>query len=347
MKLKRYLSSKELFLLVIGILLTICAIVLFAGNTYNPDYQNYVNGYLGGRISIEDGLINSIIRVIFLRMGFSYQVYLSFCAVGSILMIWSAINYYSDGNSLAFLLYMIYPFLLDIVQLDNCLSYVIVLFSLRYLDDENEKLGARKYAFGIMIASLFHPIAIVYLVFLLKYIKSKRTLNISVLSIMLGLVVFSNVVIRFVQYIPYLSKFSDQISIYINLAIDYGINLNRIMLLYLCILLFVYVICRYKYNILVSVSQNEKCDDTLIKVFFITLALVPLLSISAECVRVIRNLWILYYCFLCKDKYHSKKYFLLFAIVLSVFLFYKDLGPNSNYFERVTKTVLENNMFWK
>ena len=36
----------------------------------------------------------------------------------------------------------------------------------------------------------------------------------------------------------------------------------------------------------------------------------------------------------------------LSSIVLALFLFYKDLGPGSAYYETVTKAILEFNIFW-
>lgn len=350
MILKRVYTKKEFFSLILGMILTIAAFVLFAGNNNNPDYQNYYNMYWNGEVSVQDGLLKTILSLIFMKCGIPYQVFYGFLAVISFYFIWKTINYYSTSNtisnSIAFVLYMIYPFLLDIVQIDNTLAYVIVLYGLRYLD-EDIKTGMKRYITVVLVASLIHPISLIYLIFLLKYIDSEKKLTTIVIAIFITLFVGSAVLIRVIPYIPLLNRFSTQIGYYVSWASEFNLNLTNGMYMYVVLMVTCYVISCAKYRQLIHVGLADSKATTTIRLMLLVICLVPLLRISSEFTRVVRNMWILYYCFwLCNKKTKLQFVFFLFAVVISIFLFLKDLGPGTYYYERVTEMIFGNNIFF-
>lgn len=345
---QKKVNSKKIVCLISGVVLTIIAVALFAGNNENPDYQNYYNMYMDGGISFEDGLLKTALSFLFMKLGMPYQVFFAMLSAICIFLIWNTINYYSAGNSLVFLLYLIYPFFLDIVQIDNTIAYSIVLNALRFLDDKNKRRGATKYICVVLVAALFHPIALIYLIFLLKYVSSEKMFMFMGAGIFVCLFGFSSILPKIIQCIPVLNLFSVQLGYYVSFASEFGLNLQSGMFKYLVISISVYLFCLFKYRELKKNNMDGRRDKTMVQLFFLLIVLLPLITVSSEFTRIVRNMWILYYCFLLKPNVVKKKYvFILGAITLSVFLFFHDLGPGSYYFEKVTKSILENNIIYQ
>lgn len=342
MLLKRYYSKKEFISIVIRIVLTILAFLLFAGNTNNPDYMNYSRNYYSGEISVQNGLLKSLLTWCFSKIGIPYQCFLGFVAIFVFILIWKVIIYYSDNKWLPFALYIIYPFLLDIVQIDNYMSYVIVLYGLRYLDDADYKIGNIKYLIIVMIATLIHPLSFIYLLFLLVRIKNEKKLTILVCVLAILLLLNVSVLPKLITYIPFMNQFSIQLGYYLRYTDGFKLG----MILYAAMLIVCYIICRMKYRKFIYLKQNETKQDSLIKIMLVTLCFVPLIMISSEFVRVVRNLWILYYCFLASKNSGNKCFYYIASILISCFLSFKELGPSSYYFNSVTRMIFENNLFF-
>lgn len=90
----------------------------------------------------------------------------------SALLIRRTIKYLVDDykmSTMCWSLYMIYPALLDLIQVRFFLAEAIVIFSFRFLV-EGKTSGYLKYILGVMIAYTVHSSAIFYLLFLLAII---------------------------------------------------------------------------------------------------------------------------------------------------------------------------------
>lgn len=144
------------------VLLTIIFLwILMGANTQNPDIYAYQVSYYSGELdSLEIGYW--LLETIFNNLGFTYQTFrMVICGVG-ILLMHNTINKITDKKSIFYMLYFIYPFFLDIVQIKNFLAMAIFIYSIRYLKDNN-KYDALKYIVCILIASLIQITALIYL----------------------------------------------------------------------------------------------------------------------------------------------------------------------------------------
>lgn len=169
--------------------------LLFALNTNNADYKSYELMYQGYSISNDIGF-NKIIEL-FNYYSLSHRIFLmlvSFICLSSIV---SIIRLYTDNIACVMGLYFIFPFLLDVTQIRNCISMVIVLYGMKYLIIE-KKQSILKYVCCILIASTVHITSIFYLLLLLSKLESTIKLSILIFStsIVLALTSLTNILPR-------------------------------------------------------------------------------------------------------------------------------------------------------
>lgn len=339
MKKNRHLYTKKEFqTLVIYIVLSATIIVLYGGNTYNADYLGYQRSYYSGEISFENGLLKTSICYLFSKLGIPYQAYLFLFSLFSIMMIYKIISHYTNNKAIVLFLYILYPFFMDIVQIDNFASYIIVLYFVRFLE-EDEKKGIIKYLFGVMIASLIHVSSLIYLVFLFVRVHKWRRFFACISIITISLYAYSSVLPIIVSYIPFLNRFSVQLGYYLKYSSGY----YQGMLLYGILIFFSILIATVKF------LRGEKTNENIIlyKLLVISICFIPLILISSEFVRYIRNMWILFYIWYLNGKNDRLKWmYTIFALSLGIFLCYRELGPDSYYYDGVTNAILNNNFFW-
>lgn len=324
--------------------LFIVLLVLFAGNTSNPDYFEYSARYEAAIKSSNTGYLLYLVGFVFKKIGFSFQMFRFFEAFVGLLLLTKTIKRYSDKPAFTLVCYFIYPFLLDVVQVGNFLAYTIVLYCLRYLEEKSLKNGV-KYTVGIIIASQFHILSFIYLIFLLSYIsKAKKLVWISII-ITSVLTLGINFLPKLIPYIPLINSRSSQINYYLTYQESY----KHGAITYLIILFVIYFAFLLKSHWLKQ--RGELIFDDLqlsfVKIFSLAFCFVPFVIINAEFVRLIRNIWILYFCIFTKKYWLKKqKLFLCAVFLIACFLFYKELAPGAYYYEVVTKAIFENNLFW-
>lgn len=329
---------------IIFFFLFIVLLVLFAGNTSNPDYFEYSTRYEAAMKSSNTGYLLYLVGLIFKKIGFSFQMFRFFEALAGLLLLSKTIKRYSDKPGFTLICYFIYPFLLDVVQVGNFLAYTIALYCFRYLEEKSLKNGI-KYTVGIVIASQFHILSIIYLIFLLSYIKKTKML----VWISAFITVVLTVGIRFlpnlIPYIPLINSRSSQIKYYLTYQDSY----RNGAISYLIILLAIFIVFLVK-TYLLKQRGEELFNEThlsFVRIFSLVFCFVPFVIINAEFVRLIRNIWILYFCIFTKKYWvKNQKIFLYAALLIACFLFYKELAPGSYYFESVTKAIFGNNIFW-
>lgn len=134
---------------------------------YKMYYDNIFNDVIISQSGFEIGFI--ILCKIFNWFGCSYWVFNLFVSLAIVILVYKAINVYTDDVGLALLLAMLYFFYPSLEALRQMLVVAIFFYSLQFLE-ENPK----KYFFINIIAVLFHKTALLALVFLLLY-KVKRT----------------------------------------------------------------------------------------------------------------------------------------------------------------------------
>jgi hypothetical protein len=161
--------------------LIILLIILFGGNTLNPDYQSYIMNYMWatGDTSVWNVKFSEVgytlLVNLFAKTGLSYNIFLFFIATIGIILINKTVKLYISNTNAFYIFYAFYPFLLDIVQIRNFIILSILVYSIRYLT-ENIKYGKSKFVILIFIASLFQMTALVYLPLVLIKNKKQRYL---------------------------------------------------------------------------------------------------------------------------------------------------------------------------
>ncbi|GKU31642.1 EpsG family protein [Clostridium folliculivorans] len=154
--------------------------ILFAFNTGNADYDVYKMSYDSMSSFFNDVGYNSL-ALVFSYFGVSYQMFLAFFSLIGLLLIANTVFEFSQQPTKVFFLYCIFPFFFDIVQIRNFMAMAIVIYAIRYLIKFNNK-NFIKYCLCILIASSFHTVALVYLIFLFVYIKDiKKLFKVSII----------------------------------------------------------------------------------------------------------------------------------------------------------------------
>lgn len=185
MKRNDYLAQFDLFI-------TICIFCLlfflYSGNLWNGDrigYENYYHRESLGLWGLEVGY--GALNLIFYKLGISYQLFQSFIALVSLLLISQYLKKVSYLLSVSLLLYLIVMFSLDYVLMRTTLAYAIVLNGFYYLY-QGERL---KYIMLVFIASLFHQSSLIFSIFLFlpynyKNIQISKYIYLSIAMILIA-----------------------------------------------------------------------------------------------------------------------------------------------------------------
>ncbi len=176
--------------------------VLFVLCIDNPDYDNYkvvydnidnqsvLNYYYGGMAN-ESGF--RLLYKICFMFGLEYRGFLAVFALAGLGILGWCIWQYSANPNIVLVLYLIYPFTIDYVQIRSFMSMVIVLFSLQYLLDD-KKISQTKYIAGVLIASTIHVSALFYLILLLiRLLTVRQCWYVSIIGIFAIVLLYSNV----------------------------------------------------------------------------------------------------------------------------------------------------------
>lgn len=147
--------------------------VMMGANTQNPDIYAYQLNYEKTNLdSLEYGYW--FFKQIFIFLGLDYKWFRIITSAIGILLINNTVKKVIKNESAFYLMYFIYPFLLDVVQVRNFLAMAILIFSTPYLvnDDKGNSLKAIIF---ILLAMSFQTSAIIYLpmIFFIKKKKNK------------------------------------------------------------------------------------------------------------------------------------------------------------------------------
>lgn len=139
-------------------------LIIFSFSSGYADQENYENlfnvikssgeGYFGSQI----GLVYFYKFVIYVGLDFSSTLLIIFCL--SFVFIHYVVSRFSDNSLFVYILYVIYPFFLDVVQVKQFVCMSLVVFALQFLLKKN---GYLTYLLFISIAILFHYAAIFFL----------------------------------------------------------------------------------------------------------------------------------------------------------------------------------------
>lgn len=152
--------------------------VLYGFNTYSGDFIAYENVYNNlwdiGLMHYEPGF--SMIMAFCRSFGMSFIMFRVALAFIFVYLLYNAIKKYTQYSALALAIYLIFPFPYFISVLRGGVASLIILYSIDFLREENQRRGAFKFVLGVMIAALFHYTSVFYLVLLFarKEIDAKK-----------------------------------------------------------------------------------------------------------------------------------------------------------------------------
>ncbi|MDT2782435.1 EpsG family protein [Vagococcus fluvialis] len=323
-------------------------------STNNPDRKNYELVY--EYLSITDNYFYPDFEKgfsFFMRIGsklnLTYQQFLIFISTISTFLLHIFLKRETQNKNLVLIMFLFFPFFLEVVQIRNYLVLLLVINSIPFLVEKK----VIKFILLILIASLFHVSALFYLLFLLCYIEQKKLLYIVSLST-LSIVLFQNQILSIlVSILPNGEKYlvynnSTSISTVIMFVLFFMVNYYLINELSSS----VYKIDK-RYNFL-SDYQKKSLDYTL-KINTVIIFSFILITIDMNFFRIFRNIVIINYTLFANTIYNNKVlknqhsliiqvFFVLFSLLIGLFFLY------STQFNPVVKTILDSidfSAFWR
>jgi len=216
-------------------LLTICTLVFIflliggAGASYvgQNDYINYRISY--DRVGVGDYFGNAEVGYVtlmkignFLQLDF-FIFRLLITALCLFIIYYFIIKRYANNYNYVLLIYMIYPMTIDSEQFRNFIGLTILLFAIRFLENNSFK-NKVKYIALVLIASSIHAGFFLYLVLLLVNTNNKNRLakGIAIVTIVLCIIAFLNN-----NEIPFLNLFlsfleNEKVVRYLTTQTNYG-----------------------------------------------------------------------------------------------------------------------------
>jgi len=284
--------------------------LFFWGNTMNPDYGAYSYIYskiqngvpMLGKTSMESGFI--LMMKLSSLLGLNYRGFLILTTLCCYLLINSTIKLYCNSSSYVYLLYFIYPYLIDVIQIRNFIAMSILIYSVRYL--VNDGFGGKiKYIVLLLIAATIQRMFIIYLPMMLIRSEKQNTFiyYLAMCSILFCIIFLLND--KNIPIIgPCIEEFIGRIANgrYI-VYLENKTNLGWILFCYLQISSFIMIIFSkmlyQRYSItLFDPKYNDITNKFINVMYYVNLLLfiyMPLLIINVNCTRIIRNILILNY----------------------------------------------------
>lgn len=293
--------------------------------------------------------------------GLSYEVFRFFVYLLGFTLLHLSIRNLSKKNEIyVLLIYFIYPFFLDNIEMRNFLAYMFLIYAITFLVRNNVKDTLIAF-FLLALGSLFHKIAFIYFVpfimwFIFKNNLKHFVLYFDILFIFLCIVSLNkNLFISFLNSLPEWFKSLPGIDRNLVSDNDYGwiINLTQVITLYVSTRLMIHqVFKQIKREIIKrdSYAYRYCCFVYIITSF--ACFLVPFYIISADFMRVTRNTIILnattivYLLFLKK---HNKficfetlsLYFLLITLGIDIIVIFR----GDIQFQIIYDTFINNYLF--
>lgn len=341
--------------------------VIFSLNTYNDDYIGYEFLFNNNLVTYEGSGQTVGFQALISAAKFFGLDFMQFrCVVGFIclFLMYSFISRYTKSIAFVLGLYILLPFLYDVVQFRFFLASCIAVYSLKFLID-NEKHGILYFIIGVGIASLIHTAAILFLAFLLVKLKDKILPAISILLFLILLVMgYSGLIV------PLASQFIDSVKleVYFTEMSRFGFLrywVSIILMLLLIRGLDVRKALPTSMNGFMSGGENVSTiesgkpsskGDMFVAFFYRAMyAYLPLMALiplsTTNFYRPIRSTLILmfiYFAILVFDKRtcFSKKEVTLFILVFIIWFSYTCYFLFSGVWDLVVVTELTNNLLW-
>lgn len=150
--------------------------IVFSLNTYNADYvayeylyNNYLIIYAGAGQTIGYQLLVGIAT----SLGFDFLQFRCIIGFVCLFLLYSFVSRYTKNVAFVLALYVLLPFLYDVVQIRFFLAGCLGIYSMRFLID-GEKYGTLFFVLGVIVSATIHPAVILFLTFLLIKLSDKK-----------------------------------------------------------------------------------------------------------------------------------------------------------------------------
>ncbi|TYC82198.1 EpsG family protein [Acetobacterium wieringae] len=317
--------------------------VLFWNGFGYADYLNYKNlydyvSYTGTGYSTSQ--IGFVMMMKFMSsLGLEYYHFLMLLSFFGMFLIIQTVEKYTDKPQIVYLLYFVYPFLLDVVQVKHFFAMAIVIYCFRYLEQDGKR-NIIKYIIGILLAFSVHSIAIIFLpLVFIKKMQLNKLYVVVILALLIGVPlayteVFQNIATIFVPF--------QRIE-------DYFINRAKFgFFIQFLIQGIIILMIRYSRTILERRGEGYGFVELIYKINLYLIMLFPLYIINGTFERGFRMIAILNYIVFSKLFSTSKKKEKVeILVILSIFAFsmfaYYIFIPYQN---TVFFPIFENNLFF-
>lgn len=319
--------------------------ILMGFNLKNPDYEYYENLFLRATqgisyYSVEIGFWYIVKFAV--KIGLSYSLFLKIYTLIAFLLISSSIIKYTEKPSLVLVLYMCYPFLLDVAQIRHFMAIAIFTFSVRYLESYSKK-NLIKYIFLIVIAASQQIMAIAFLVYLLVYLIDQK--KAAMIAIMLTIInMFGCKYILQTSLVQNIFSLRDK-------TVDYtGGYSNSQLLMYVCFYGILIILCIFlqKTNNVDKTNNMDKTNSSfLYKICIYSTLFIPFLMIDFQYTRLFRGSILVIYIFITQQidllKKSDKLIVTIGLLFIMILVAIKLFGKGSGYFETLTMPIFQNN----
>ena len=346
----------------ISFLLVLFMWVLYWSNNYNPDYIEYLRMYksmeVGASIfSPEREFGYGILMKIFVTIGLDFDVFIMIDTFICYCLIHSTVKKYCDNYNYVYLLYFIFPFFIDVVQIRNFIVMSILIYSIRYLI-EDYNIANIKYLFLILIASTIHIFALAYIPFILIKIDKNKYLIRGIIFF----TIFNNLIVLLNdRHIPFVDTILtsifryDKIIFWLNSRTNWGFLVSWFMqifsfsLVYFSIKLLRNHSQIIKENKLNSYYKHIKFIEVVYLINLISFIYFPLYILGSTYTRLIRNVLVLNYTsFAIINDYEKGQKRLMFnSLVIIYVLFHFISQLYIPYKDIIINSILQNNILMR
>lgn len=274
----------------------VIALILFMFNLitkYNysfPDYINYYNAYetvgslgVNGYNQMEIGF--RVLCLLFSKLGLAYDQFYLVLVIFSLFLIFRTISFFSEKKSFVLLMYIIFPFLLDLVQIRYLLASSLILYATKYLTTKFKRRYIFVYLIFNIIAITIQVTTAYYLVFVLaKFFNQKNVIKVSavgmiivaILSGKLGTLLTNNVLTS--HYVAYV-----------------GNTIRPVGALSIMFLMLLNLISLYKFTSRFA-DDRKNFGALILRLNTLVLPIMPLFFINTDIFRISRSLLLLNNC---------------------------------------------------
>lgn len=312
--------------------------LLMAGNYLNADYENYVFRYERGmEVFVDIGF--SFLCSSFSQMGLNYQEFKAIISLTCLVFIYRTIYKLSIKPALGAVLFLVFPFIIDITQFRNFVSYSIVFVAIPYLFDNN-KISLIKYVGLVLFAATIHITSIFYLLFITSRFKVKYW-QIALLAILVYMLK------EFFKNYFSVQLNTDKLEGFSQTSLLGALFGALIVVLNFLLILFVYKNKRQNSNALQTrgVLTSFNTEKTWLFCNALLILIIPFLFDNANYARIYRNIAVLNMIFINNVSLKNNVQGQLIMVLYYGYFIYSSYLSNT-YFDEIVAPIFTYNSFF-